>query len=48
VACLIDDIDVIGGSGGNIGYIIKKDEFENEYAMTIKIDPGFAFTFDEY
>jgi predicted acetyltransferase len=32
VACLIDDIDVIGGSGGNIGYVIKKDEEGQEYA----------------
>jgi hypothetical protein len=31
VACLIDDIDVIGGSGENIGYVIKKDEQDHAF-----------------
>lgn len=25
VACLIDDVDVIGGTGANIGYVLKTD-----------------------
>ena len=43
VAFLINDVDVIGGSGANIGFKVMKDAKGNEYAQTIKIDPGYAF-----
>ena len=43
VAVLINDIDVIGGSGGNIGFRVLEDADGSKYAKTIKIDPGEAF-----
>ena len=43
VAFLINDIDVIGGSGANMGFKVMKDAEGNEYAQTVKIDPGYAF-----
>ena len=47
VATLINDIDVIGRSGSNIGYQIKSYSHEGKYAQTIKIDPGEAFAINE-
>ena len=47
VAMLINDIDVIGASGGNIGYQIISHPLEEKYAQTIKIDPGEAFANNE-
>lgn len=44
VARLINDIDVIGASGGNVGYLIEKDIEGKEYARSLKIDPGEAFS----
>ena len=44
VAVLINDIDVIGGSGGNIGFQVMEEADVSKYAQTIKIDPGEAFT----
>jgi hypothetical protein len=42
VATLINDIDVIGSNGGNIGYKIISIPL-GSYARTIKIDPGEMF-----
>ena len=47
VAVLINDIDVIGGTGGNIGFQTMVDTDGSKYARTIKIDPGEAFNKDE-
>lgn len=44
VANFIYDADCIGNSGGNIGYVLAKEQGV-EYARTIKIDPGYAFGF---
>ena len=43
VAAFINDIEVIGNSGANIGFRIMKDLKGNEYAQTIKIDPNCEF-----
>ncbi len=40
--CLADT-DVLGGSGGNAGFIWKKDAQGMEYAEAVKIDPGESF-----
>ncbi len=42
--CLADT-DVLGGSGGNAGFIWKKDAQGMEYAEAVKIDPGESFKF---
>ena len=48
VAALVNDIDVIGGSGANIGFQTVEGEEGKKYAKTIKIDPGEAFsTYDK-
>src|SRR5690606_29941422 len=47
VATLINDIDVIGGNGGNIGYQIISHPMHGKYAQTIKIDPGEAFAINK-
>jgi len=39
----INDIDVIGGSGGNVGYQLRMDADGRLYAHSCKIDPGYAF-----
>jgi hypothetical protein len=44
-ADFLHDVDCIGGSGGNLGYVIRFDSEGREYAQIIKIDPGFAFAF---
>lgn len=38
VACFLNDVDFIGGSGGNIGY-----QVQNGKAVCVNIDPGHAF-----
>jgi len=47
VATLINDIDVIGANGGNIGFQIVSHSTEGRYAQTIKIDPGEAFAIND-
>lgn len=44
VAVLINDIDVIGEKGRNIGFQIIDDPMNGKYARTIKIDAGEAFS----
>jgi hypothetical protein len=44
-ADFLHDVDCIGNSGGNLGYILRFDSEGREFAQTIKIDPGFAFAF---
>jgi len=43
VALLLNDQDVFGGEGGNIGYVIETLA-DQRIAKTIKIDPGYGFT----
>lgn len=46
VARILADVDVLGGSGGNAGFVWVKNEAGDILGMRIvKIDPGFAFTF---
>ena len=47
VACFIYDLDCLGRSGGNMGYVIAQDAAGRRYAKTVKIDPGYAFSFLE-
>ena len=47
VASLINDIDVIGTTGGNIGFQIISHPTEGVYAQTIKIDTEEAFAKNE-
>jgi hypothetical protein len=35
ISHFIGDLDVVGGSGGNVGFVINNDSCE-----TVKIDPG--------
>jgi WD40 repeat protein len=46
VASFINDVDVMGGAGGNIGFQIVPDTDGAVYAKTIKIDSGEAFNTD--
>jgi hypothetical protein len=47
-ATSLADIDVFGGSGKNTGFIIERDENGKMIrARVIKIDPGFAFSYDK-
>ena len=45
VASFINDVDVIGGTGGNIGFVLREDD-AGQYVQTIKIDPGYGFEAD--
>lgn len=47
VATLINDIDVLGSGGGNIGFQIISHPIEGAYAQSIKIDPGEAFAMND-
>ena len=47
VACFIYDLDCLGRSGGNMGYVVGQDKDGKPCAQTVKIDPGFAFSFLE-
>ena len=45
VALLVNDIDCLGNSCGNVGFtVVRNDDNVPSYAKAIKIDPGFAFT----
>lgn len=44
-ARLLGDIDVLGNSGENVGFIlIPARQNKSAYAQIVKIDPGYAFT----
>ena len=45
ISVLIHDFDCLGNSGGNMGYIIKKNSDGSEYAHLVKIDAGEALSF---
>lgn len=44
VAHWINDVDVLGPSGGNVGFQLQLDEKNQLYALSCKIDPGYAFS----
>ena len=47
-ATSLADIDVLGRTGKNTGFIIERDEKGKMIrARVIKIDPGYAFSYDE-
>ena len=41
------DLIVNPGMGCNMGYVVQSDKNGKPYAQTVKIDPGFAFSFLE-
>lgn len=48
VGRVIADTDIIGGSGGNAGFVWVRDQAgEIVAAQAVKIDPGMAFNFGE-
>jgi TPR repeat protein len=43
---LLGDIDVLGDTGENAGYTLFQSNDGKPYAQIVKVDPGFAFTFE--
>lgn len=43
---LLGDVNVLGNTGSNTGYIVVKNINQPLYAQVVKIDTGYAFSFD--